>query len=364
MTALRALDLFCGAGGATRGLQLAGFRVTGVDIASQPRYVGEEFHQADALEFPLEGYDLIWASPPCQAYTQMSARWRKLAGGRANSHPDLISPVRDRLIAWGGPYIIENVVGAKRKMRAPITLSGASFGLRVHRPRLFESNLALLMPSRQGAPGDHIGVYGDRPDGRRLWTRTRLNGDGLTRSHYRAARSTEDARDAMGIDWMEWRELAEGHTAGVLPLPRAAGTRRPGRGSMTALRARILALVEYGPITARLAYRILAREGWSARQVHTTRTRLRRRGLVSAVGRTVKAEWVAGGVPERGRRARVWRQSAHPELLAQTVAGDRVSTPPTPALLGPCAHCGNATTARAGGVRCCHRAICREGVCA
>lgn len=51
----RALDLFCGAGGATKGLQLAGFHVTGVDIAPQPRYCGDVLHQVDAMTFPLKG---------------------------------------------------------------------------------------------------------------------------------------------------------------------------------------------------------------------------------------------------------------------------------------------------------------------
>lgn len=47
----RFLDLFCCQGGTTHGYQLAGFCVTGVDIAPQPRYIGEGFHQADAITF-------------------------------------------------------------------------------------------------------------------------------------------------------------------------------------------------------------------------------------------------------------------------------------------------------------------------
>jgi SAM-dependent methyltransferase len=78
----RLLDLFCGAGGATKGYQRAGFYVVGVDINRQPHYCGDEFVQGDAMTYPLEGFDAIHASPPCQAYST-ATRDQSL-------HPDLI----------------------------------------------------------------------------------------------------------------------------------------------------------------------------------------------------------------------------------------------------------------------------------
>ncbi|HEV7251460.1 MAG TPA: hypothetical protein VGN93_31165 [Shinella sp.] len=133
---LRALDLFCCEGGAGVGLHRAGFEVVGVDIQQRDRYPFE-FHRADALEFPLEGFDFIWASPPCQAHTIA----QKIRG---NDHPDLIDPIRDRLCRSGIPYCIENVEGAP--LRNPVMLCGSMFGIRTYRHRLFECSYPVQQP--------------------------------------------------------------------------------------------------------------------------------------------------------------------------------------------------------------------------
>ena len=46
-----------------------------------------------------------------------------------------------------------------------------------------------------------IGIYGDRPDGRRVsYRQHRL---------VRVALSLDEARYEMGIDWMDWREITQ-----------------------------------------------------------------------------------------------------------------------------------------------------------
>lgn len=203
----RALDLFCSAGGATKGLQRAGFHVTGVDIKRQPRYCGDAFVQADALAppFDLSGFDFIWASPPCQFFTQMRASWR--ARGVNDGYVDVLTPTKAMLRAADIPWVIENVVGAGAHMVGANLLHGGMFGLRVHRPRLFLSRFLFLTPC---APivKQPIGVYDSRPRGT-AHHRTRLNGNGKGRSEMRIARTLQEGQAAMGIDWMEWGELKE-----------------------------------------------------------------------------------------------------------------------------------------------------------
>ena len=164
---MRALDLFCGAGGATRGLQQASFDVVGVDLRPQPNYCGA-FVRADALAYletaDLDRFDFIGASPPCQRFTSM----RHAPGTKA--HPDLITPTRELLERSGKPYCIENVIGAP--LINPTTLCGSMFGRqapdgsKLRRHRLFETSFPLLAPSCQhGRPV--IGVYGAHSRDRR-----------------------------------------------------------------------------------------------------------------------------------------------------------------------------------------------------
>jgi DNA (cytosine-5)-methyltransferase 1 len=205
MSRPKLLDLFCGAQGAGVGYSRAGFDVTGVDIEAHPDAPLPTI-VADALSILLEpaflaDFDVIHASPPCQNFTTMSNRSRAVGGKAATDHPDLISWVRVGFLAWGGAYVIENVPGARRELRCPIILSGGAFGLRVDRPRLFESNVPLTSPKRVKV-NDPVGVYG-KLDGRRLFTRK----DG-TEQH--AARTLEQGSAAMGIDWMsDWADVTE-----------------------------------------------------------------------------------------------------------------------------------------------------------
>lgn len=204
----RLLDLFCGAGGATKGYQRAGFYVVGVDIAPQPHYCGDEFVQSDALEyFDIfgRGFDAYHASPPCQKFTQMSARWRG-KGGKTDAHLDWLTPTLERFRELPEPWVVENVVGAKALLRSPLRLHGGMFGLGVHRPRLFESNMLVLSPL-EPLVVEPVGVYGEKPDGRRLWTR--LNGNRKKRSIMRAAKSLQQAQEVMGMDWADWHGVKE-----------------------------------------------------------------------------------------------------------------------------------------------------------
>lgn len=186
---MKLLDLFCGGGGASMGYSRAGFDVTGVDILPQKSYPFP-FNQADAMEFSLEGFDAIHASPPCHQYST-ATQHRKNAG---IVYPDLLGPIQERLRASGKPYIIENVPGAKELLKDPIMLCGGMFSLGVMRHRYFESNLPIVAPPHtcNGNDIDRDAVSVTRHGPPVRWYRKNPG----------AVFNIKIWHDAMGIDWM------------------------------------------------------------------------------------------------------------------------------------------------------------------
>jgi DNA (cytosine-5)-methyltransferase 1 len=194
------------------GYHRAGFEVVGVDINPQPHYPFE-FHQADALTFPLDGFDAIHASPPCQAFSPLRNMWN------AQDHPDLIDQTRGRLASTGLPFVIENVPGAP--LHDYITLCGSAFLLgtgdaELRRHRLFEMRPTpvLVPPCAHNLRASTVGVYGHRGNYSRK-VRSRVigvyGGHGRDRRRVTAPQdfSTEARREAMGIDWMTGAELSQ-----------------------------------------------------------------------------------------------------------------------------------------------------------
>lgn len=201
MTKPKLLDLFCGAGGAAMGYHRAGFEVVGVDIKPQKHYPFE-FHQADAMRYPLDGFDVIHASPPCQAFTALKTMWN------AKEYPDLLTPIRERLLATNNFYVIENVPGAP--INYPLTLCGTMFGLRtsdgsgeLRRHRVFDTNWWIGLLPECSHQGIVIGVYGGHGRDRRRTVKVLSKGGGLQ------SFPLTQRREAMGIDWMADYELSQ-----------------------------------------------------------------------------------------------------------------------------------------------------------
>lgn len=152
------------------GYHRAGFDVVGIDLHPQPHYPFQ-FHQADAMTFPLDGFDVIHASPPCHDFT--SLRPSKDGSGQ------LLQLTIERLEASGTPWVCENVVGPDVRMAGWwLTLCGSMFGMKIRRHRRFGSSHLMLAPNcrhrEQGRPETITGNGGGtgprrKPPSREFW---------------------------------------------------------------------------------------------------------------------------------------------------------------------------------------------------
>jgi DNA (cytosine-5)-methyltransferase 1 len=177
------------------GYHRAGFKVVGVDIKPQPHYPFE-FYQADAMTYPLEGFDAVHASPPCQRYSVLAAMHPD------REYPDLVDSCREMLRRSGKPYVIENVERAPLAWASDLfgahglMLCGSMFGLKIDRGQLrrhrrFETSFYVSQPRcRHRLPT--VGVYGH---------------GGHTGKHRMLYR--KEAALAMGIDWMNRDEMCQ-----------------------------------------------------------------------------------------------------------------------------------------------------------
>lgn len=224
----------------SEGLRLAGFDVTGVDLHPQKHYRGGVFVQADALTYPLEGFDFIHSSPPCQSHSSL----RHLQAGKV--YPCHIDEIRERLQASGALWSIENVPGAPLGSGGQlILLCGTMFGLEtpdgraeIRRHRLFELggfSIALRPACQHGheslsvcgrgldsnkaqwekrrvltVAGEHPHDPAERHRKRRAITVTGNTAQtNVVRNKVHETFSIKDARAAMQCPWMTTKGLSQ-----------------------------------------------------------------------------------------------------------------------------------------------------------
>lgn len=191
---MKLLDLFCCEGGAGKGYAEAGFDVIGVDITQQDRYP-YAFVRADAATYPLDGFDAVHASPPCEDHSVTMA-----FGLNDRGTAWLLPHTVARLKASGVPYVIENVESKAVKAHMPgaVRLCGSMFGLGaddshgnyriLRRHRLFLTSFPLTVPPCTCRGKLVGGVYGHGEQG--------VNGG---RGYGFAA---DKAREAMRMPWV------------------------------------------------------------------------------------------------------------------------------------------------------------------
>ena len=163
------VDLCCGGGGQSQGVKRMGALPLGIDKEERHSYrdcFGEgTFTRADVLDSEVitkavEGAKNlvgVMAGPSCKGSSTASF------AGVPSREPVIIDELRDKIRAAGVAYAIEQPLGSSKWMKEPVLLRGAMFGLRVDRPRLFETSFdmhvdeCLMMGARELRPRTCIG---------------------------------------------------------------------------------------------------------------------------------------------------------------------------------------------------------------
>lgn len=218
-----ALDICCRKGGATVGLQRAGFYVIGVDIDPQLGYPGDDFYKEDGLAF-LANLDvylpgglrpaLIHQGWPCQDANTATAGNR--AKGLADSHEQFIPRARELSDAIGIPYVLEQPTSSRGDViRRDLTLcmdmfKGDMSPPWVQKHRSFEiSGFTVPQPEHPAGPvrgGSMVGFPAPAGHAGRVrgW-RHSVKYDGPYVAAYGKGggkATAAEAAHAMGIDWM------------------------------------------------------------------------------------------------------------------------------------------------------------------
>lgn len=172
----------------------------GVDREPQPNYCGEEFTQADVLEFIARRgheFDAIHTSVPCQGYSGMT----NCRPGLADEYDRMLAETRELLINVGRPWVMENVMGSGLPHQGDlfgahgVMLCGSMFGRALYRHRLFETSFPAVAPNhpRHLIPASKAGHW--KP--------------GTVISVAGNCHPIALAREVMDIDWTTRDELAE-----------------------------------------------------------------------------------------------------------------------------------------------------------
>jgi hypothetical protein len=228
-----ALDICCREGGATKGLQRAGFYVIGVDIEPRTDYPGDEFYRGNGLQIlktltyannelrsQTRGWfrpSLIWQSWPCQEGNTATAGNR--ARGIVDNHEQFIPRARELSDRIGIPYVLEQPTASRKDLiRRDLTLCMDMFKGEMPPPwvqkhRSFElSGFTVPQPPHPEGPVRGPSMVGFKaPTGHAGYVRGHRHGvvRGGVEAPYVAGYGKGggkgkvwELQHAMGIDWM------------------------------------------------------------------------------------------------------------------------------------------------------------------